>query len=208
MFLGTLQNNVPRYILQADHGNALLGYFGALAYPMALAVLMVSALGQAASPRLASNFVTDIAAYRRLIGKLLLISAGLGVLLIACVIVLGRPVLTILYAPDYAGYQTEFILLSVAAAITLGTACCGYALTAARMFRIQLILALVSCAATVGAAWWLIPAYGIRGAALSVLVTAVIMFSGSALMLGWVIFKRREHRAVKTREGPGPPAGA
>ena len=199
--LGAFQNSLPRYVLQAGHGNAPLGYFAALAYPMVAGTMVISALGQSASPRLATYFVGNIGQYVVLLKKLLLLALGLGLLFVLGVFTLGKVALTLLYAPDYAQYQTEFLILSLAAAIAFATSFCGYGLTAARAFGIQSALAGATCATAVGATFWLVPSYGIRGAAIAVAVTAGVMFVGFAIALGWVVNKRRRGLAADA-QGP------
>ncbi len=186
----SLQVNIPRYVLQSHAGSALLGYFGAIVYPMMAGMMVTTAMGQAASTRLARRFADDPKGFVGLLGKLSAISATMAVVLIAGTCVLGDRVLWLLYGREYAAYHREFLVVSVALGIQLVSSCWGYGLTAARCFRVQVGLTGVSCIATAVAAFALIPGHGVMGAALSVLVTTVTMAIGFAAAMFWAVRAR------------------
>ena len=180
MALISLQTNIPRYFLKIHSGNEALGYFGAIVYPMMAGMMVTTAMGQSAAPRLARHFVEDLSAYRRLLIRLSLISAGLGLALIVGTYALGDAALRVLYGPEYAAYSREFVVLSVAWGIQLVSSCCGYGLTSARYFRAQVMVTAVSCLTTALAAWLWVPSHGVMGAAAAVLVTSLTMAVGFA----------------------------
>ncbi len=189
MALISLQANMPRYILEAYGGAEALGYFGAMAYPMMAGLMVVGAMGQAASPRLANDFRQNLPAYRTQLRKLLTLGLGLGVALVAGTILLGRPFLS-LYGASYTAYFHEFIVLAIAAAIQIIGSCFGYALTAARVFRTQVMLTGGSCFAATVAGFLLIPQWGIMGAALTMLATAMVTAIMFAATTQWAIRKQ------------------
>ena len=192
----SLQVNIPRYVLQSHAGSALLGYFGAIVYPMMAGMMVTTAMGQSASTRLARYYAEDPKAFVRLLGKLSAISATMALVLIAGTYVLGERVLWLLYGQEYAAYHREFLVVSVALGIQLVGSCWGYGLTAARCFRVQVGLTAISCAATAVAAFVLIPGHGVMGAALSVLVTSVAMAIGLAVAMFWAVRANRTRGAV------------
>ena len=174
MGLIALQVNIPRLVLERYGGLEAIGYFTVMVYPMLAGQMVIGALGQSAAPRLARYYVEDTDAYRRLLGKLLLLAGGIGVALVVGTALLGGPVLALLYRPDYAAYHREFVVLAIAAAVQLISSCWGYALTSARRFRVQVSLVSISCIATTVAAFVLVPKWGVMGAALTVLITSIV----------------------------------
>src|SRR2546426_12406024 len=66
----------------------------------------------AVNPRLGRHFVTDLAAYRRLTLRTMLISGGLGLLGIVACALFGRSMLTLGYAPEYAAHEGVLIWLA------------------------------------------------------------------------------------------------
>ncbi len=195
MAMISLQSNIPRYVLEGYYGTSSLGYFGPLVYPMTAGMMVITAMGQSASPRLAKYFVDDVRAFTRLLGKLSGISAALGIALIVGTYFLGDRVLTLLYGPEYAVYHREFEVLAIASGIQLISSCWGYGMTAARCFRLQVVLTVISCVATLAASYILIPRYGVMGAAQSVLVTSLCVAIAYSVAMFWVI---RSGRARKT----------
>ena len=192
MFLGALQSSIPRLVLESHHGEVALGYFGPIAYPMLLSMLAVSAMGQSAAPRLANYYINDMASYCRLLKKLLLLALGMGLVFIACVVVFGKFALRVLYTADYANYHTEFIILAVGGAAAFMSCFCGYGLTSARVFRRQLFLGLTACLAAAILTFLLVPAYGLRGAAITSSATYFVMLACSFNLLLGVIRKRQK----------------
>ncbi len=203
MFLISLQTNIPRYLVQGYCGKDDLGYFGALVYPMVAGMMVMGAMGQSASPRLAQYYLHDPASFQSLLRRLLLLATALGTALVAGTVVLGRPVLTLLYGPDYAQYHHEFIVLAIAAAIQLVNSSWGYGLTAARYFRTQVVLLIISSLATTLAAFLLVPKWGVMGGALTVLATSIVMCVVFTVTIRWAI---RACRQAVGNEGRHPTA--
>ncbi|UCC29054.1 MAG: oligosaccharide flippase family protein [Phycisphaerales bacterium] len=187
MALISLQTNIPRYVLQGYAGTELLGYFGALAYPIVAALLITGALGQSASPRLARYYLNDLAAFRALLRKLLWLALAVGGLFVVGAAILGGPILALLYGPDYAQYHREFVVVAIAGAIQLVASAWGYGLTAARYFRTQVALVVLSCLATTVAAFILVPGGGVMGAAWTVLVTSIAMWICFGTAMLWAV---------------------
>lgn len=170
----SLQTNIPRYALQVFQGEEAVGYFGALAYPMAAVGMASNAMGQTASPLLARLFLTDLASFKRLVWKLSALAACLGILLVAGVLLFGRVFLSV-YGAGYSDYQASLLVLSVATAIQLIASCWGYALTAARSLRIQVPIVITSSLLTGIAAVFLVPRWGVQGAAFAAVATSLSM---------------------------------
>lgn len=195
MAIISLQTNIPRYVLEHHSGKELLGYFGAIVYPMMAGMMLTTAMGQAASPRLARSFIDDVSAFVRLLIRMSLISAGVGLAILLFVHFWGDLALRILYGPSYASFHREFEVLAVAWGIQMVASCLGYGLTAAKCFRVQVVLTVLSCAATTAAAILLIPTHGIMGASLAVLITSLSMMLGCMIVMTWVVRKALHSQA-------------
>lgn len=192
MFLHALQFSVPKLILEFYHGEAALGYFGPIIYPIWLGSIVVIALGQAASPRLANYYVDDLASYCRLMKKLLTLSLGMGLLLIILTVAFGKFALKILYTAEYANYYPEFVILAVGGAMSFMTSFCGIGLTSARVFKTQPLLSSVSCLATAVLAFLLVPSRGLRGAAVTSTAGFFVMLACYSCTLLWIIHKHKK----------------
>jgi len=194
MALISLQTNIPRYVIQGFSGSKQLGYFGALVYPMTAGVLVIAAMGESASPRLARHFAENPPAFRRLLWKFLALSTGLGAAFVVGVFLLGRPALAIMYGAEYADYHREFMVIAVATAIQFVGSGFGYGLTSARYFRVQVALTIITCLATAGASFALIPGRGVMGACLSVVAASLVMCICFGISMCWA-FRQRTQRA-------------
>jgi len=182
LFLATAAN-VPRYFLERWHGEEALGYFAALAYPTAAFSILLSAFGQAATPRMAQYYNHD---RRRFWGLVLRLSAvpivtsiGLGIILIA----FGPAVLTWLYRKDYAQHFDVFVMLVLTGGVWALASVLGYAATASRRLKGQAPVAILICSSALVASALLVPSQGLRGAALGSISTAVVALVLYSLVL-------------------------
>lgn len=184
MMLISLNTNIPRYVIEATLGEAQLGIFAAMAYLMIAGSTIINALGQSASPRLAHHYSTsDYAAFWRLLSRLLLVAVGLAIAGLLVAIALGEPLLSLIYGAAYAQHADVLVLVVIAAGIGFVAAGFGYGITAARYFRAQIPVSLLVVLTTALAAWQLVPAHGLRGAALTLIIAIVVQLLASLLVL-------------------------
>jgi len=181
--LMSLSTNIPRYFLEHGRGSKDLGIFVGLAYISTSAGLLVGSLGTAVTARLANLHAQgEISSFKRLVHRLVLFSAGLGVAEIAVAVTAGGPILRLVYTAEYAEHTTAFTVAMIAAGISHMAAFFGYATTASRRFvtQVPLWLLIVGTAAVFSA--FAIPAWGILGATWALVVAAAVQLAG----YGWV----------------------
>ncbi len=175
MMLISLNLNIPRYFIQIYLGERQLGIFAATAYLMMASNIVVSALGDSASPRLAKYYeVGNSVAFRALILKLVGIAVLLGGIGVLFALFCGKQILVILYSSEYAEHTNLFICLMIAAGVSYIASFLGYAMTAARYFRIQMpLFASVAIISTI-VCLWLLPHLGLLAAAIALIIAAAI----------------------------------
>lgn len=162
--------SIPRYFLDAYHGEAVLGYFAAMAYLPVAGATVIEALGQSALPRLAKYYVSERSAYWNLVGKLAGAALALGFIGFGIAFFWGRPLLSLLYTPEYAQHMEAFLFIMAAGGLVYVCSVLGFGLTAARFFGVQVPILtglVVTCALI---SWWLIPDYAENGAAWTLLI--------------------------------------
>lgn len=187
MGLIALQSSIPRLFLEAWHGKEAVGYFSAALYPLSAGTLVVGALGQSSLPRLNKLLLQGKAPFLRLLFKLLCIGAVLGACVIAGGALVGRPFLRYAYTPAYAMYYPELVVMSAGTALFFVSSFLGYALTAARQFYIQPLMAIASCIAAAIACMLLVPDRGVMGGAIAYAVTGLISLSAAAVCMVWAL---------------------
>ena len=181
MMLISLNANIPRYFIEHYLGERELGIFAAMAYLIVAGGMVVGALGQSATPRLAKYYAAgNTVAFRNLLMKMV----GIGVLLGAAGVLIaalaGRELLTLLYTPEYAQKSGVFFWLMVAGGIAYVSSFMGYTMTATRYFKVQLPLFTLVAGTTTAACLWLVPQWGLVGAAWALIMGAVVQAGGSA----------------------------
>jgi len=194
-FVGVLINlypNIPRYFVEGYLGAHALGIFAAMAYTTVAGIKLVDSLAQTAGPRLAGYHAAgNEATFRTVLFR----TVGLGLLLgaagVLVVLFAGSEILTLFYGAAYATHPDVFLWLMVAAAIDCMTSFQYWAITAARRFASQMLLyALVACATT-AACFWLVPAAGLRGAALACVIAAAVRWCGGLAIIVHVLYTLR-----------------
>jgi O-antigen/teichoic acid export membrane protein len=177
--LDSLNVNLPRYLIRGQLGEAALGHFAAMAYFIVAGNLVVGALSSSAAPRLLRRYVLDLGAFERLTWKLVWFGAGLGGLALVVSLLFGRQVLTALYTPEYAAHSAAFVWLMLAAGIGFVARFLVCSMTAARYFKAQAPLYAGALLVLGGVSVWLIPRFGLVGAAWGVCAGMLALLIGS-----------------------------
>ncbi|GAB4180529.1 MAG: lipopolysaccharide biosynthesis protein [Coleofasciculaceae cyanobacterium] len=195
MMLLSLNTNIPNYLIERYLGERELGVFAAIAYLMVAGSMVVSALGESASPRLAKYYEAgNNAAFRTLLLKMVGISVLLGGAGVLVAAIGGRQLLTLIYRPEYAEHADLFVWLMVVAGIGYVSSFLGCGMTAARYFGVQMPLFALVTTITAIAGLWLIPSQGLQGAAIALLIAAIVR----AIMSLGVILHALHHRRTAT----------
>lgn len=188
MGLISLNTNLPRYFLEHHAGLDALGVFAALSYLIVAGTTIVNALGQSATPRLARlHAAGELAAFRRLVLRLVGLVGAMGLAGVALAAAAGGPILSALYRPVYARAAAELVVVAAAATLAFAASILGFALTAARSFAIQTPLFAAVTAATLAGAAVLVPRHGLMGAAAALVVSAGVQLLGSAAAFARVV---------------------
>lgn len=183
-----LNINIPRYFLQHFRGAADLGIFASLAYPVVALNLVVYALGQSATTRLSRMYAQgDLRSFKSVIRKLVVVGSVCMGAAIPFTLWLGRPILTLLYRPEYAEDVGVLAILVAGAGLSALMTFLTCGVSAARSFRPQVPVNLAATiAVSVGCMMW-VPRFGLVGAALALVISAAVAVAGSALILRNVI---------------------
>lgn len=184
MMLISLNSNIPRYFIERFFGEAELGIFAALAYFIVGERMIINALGQSATPRMARYYSEgDGSAFKKLLLKLMGIGALFGLLGVLLALLAGGRILAFVYTPEYAGQAQLFTWLMVVATLGNIASFLAYGMTAARYFKAQLPLFTLVVITTVLSCLWLIPSYGLRGAAAALGLAIFVQLGGSLMVL-------------------------
>ncbi len=194
IMLVSLQISVPRYFIEHRMGAAELGVFAALASLLTVANVVVSAMGQTATPRLATYFHEGrVDAFRRLLSVLVAAGVALGAGGIALSLVAGEPLLRLVFGPTYAARAGVLHVLMATGLLLYVGSLLGFALTAARLFTVQLPIFAVTTLACAGGCLWLVPRHGLSGAAWGWALSALMNVVSIAFVLG-VALRNRARR--------------
>jgi O-antigen/teichoic acid export membrane protein len=171
--LASLNTNIPRYIIAHRLGEGSLGVFAAIASLQTAAMVLVSALGQAATPRLARyHLLGNDRSFRSLMTGLLALAFIPGAALVGVAIGAGNVVPSLLFGPAYGHDRALFVWLSVATGLWLLTSILGFGATASGRIKFQPYALAVVAATSAICCWVSIPRLGVVGAAISTTAAA------------------------------------
>ena len=181
----SLNANIPRYMIDHYVGSYDLGVFASIAYLGFAGTMVVTAVGQSASPRLAKYHASgDTAAYCRLVWQLLGINAFIGIGIILLMALAGGPILGLLYGSDFVQYADLTVFLLLPVAVMYLASPLARAVDAMRRFKIHMLIQCMSVAVLLLFLPGLIQSHGLKGAALAMLINAVL----SLLAYGGTVF--------------------
>jgi O-antigen/teichoic acid export membrane protein len=197
LMMVSLNLNIPRYFIQERLGTQQLAIFSAIATLLAAGSVVTNAMGQAAAPRLARCFFNrDERGFNRLLAALVAASLGLGLLGFLGAVLFGKQAMTFIYRPEYSTHPEVLVWLMGASGFFYLGSTLGYAVTAVRCFKPQLPLFAGAAATTAIGCLILVPLQGLRGAAIAILISAVIQCLGSIRLL-WIARKTANKKPVE-----------
>ena len=182
-WLGQLFTSIPRLALEKYSGIKEVGYFAAISSLLVVGTMVITAISQAVSPRLAVYYVQNRIAYKWLLGKFLAVGLLLGILGVLISTFFGKIVLTLMFKADYAQHNKVFILLTFASLVLFLFYGMNIALTASRKLAIQLPLYALSTLACLVFSFLLIPKYGMMGATWALIICYFIGTLGCAIFV-------------------------
>jgi len=189
--LSSLTTNIHRYFLQHHMGMADQGIFASLAYVVVAINLVVNALCQSVTTRLARLFVDgSLRQFTTLLTKLCMFGVLVIVAGVPLTFVVGEPLLTLLYRPEYADHVGMLALLvAVMGLQTLGSFLVG-GLTAARMFKAQFPVYSLAVLAAIAGSSILVPRFGLIGAGSALFLSMMTITLGCLWVLCSVLRTR------------------
>lgn len=180
----SFNSSIPRFMISHFSGQRELGIFSALSYILIGGTMVVNALGQSATPRLAVYAATRKAhQFSALLFRLLLIGLALGAGGVVVALSFGRQIVSLIYGPEYAQSHELFPWLMVAAAFGYLASFGGYGLTAARHFKVQMPLFTVVTLLTLTLCFVMVKISGPVGAAQALAVVGFVQFVASMIIL-------------------------
>jgi O-antigen/teichoic acid export membrane protein len=195
MGLNTLIQNIPRYFVVNHLGESGLGIFAAMFYLTIVGSQFIGAICDSVSPRLARLFADgDYVVFRTVIAKLTLVALLLGGAGLLVAIVAGKPILSMIYRPEYARNISTLAWLMASSGPLFVATVLGYAVLAMRYFHAQVPFRIIHLIAVYALCSFLIPKYGLDGAGKAIFFSSVFF----ALLMGVLVFICGKHAGIRS----------
>jgi O-antigen/teichoic acid export membrane protein len=184
LMLISFTTNAPRYAIEHFLGARELGIFAAVASFVSVGSTLVNALGQSALTRLAKNFAAkDHAGIRRLAWQLASFTFAMSAAGTALALVIGRPLLRLLFRPEFADYNHVLAAVLTAGGFGWSAAILGYVSTGMRLFKAQSVLVAAAAVTSAAVSYLSVPAIGLYGGALAIGAAGLVQLIGQIYLL-------------------------
>ncbi|MFD1020254.1 lipopolysaccharide biosynthesis protein [Thalassobacillus hwangdonensis] len=196
LLVDSLVSNVPRYIIEHSYGVEALGFFAAIVYIIHAGGNVIYAISNAVMPQLSNDYQEfKFRNFLKLLGSLLLMIATGGAVASLLVGQFGGEILTVVYSAEYAGLEHLFLLLMVGGVVKYMGKMVETGLFATREFHIQPYINVVTLVLIGGLSLWLIPRYGLVGAAYALMIAEGVQL---VVRCGWLVFYlKKQNRKLR-----------
>lgn len=182
--LVSIVGNLPRYFMDHVGGQSTLGQYSVLEHFVAAGAILVNSAGQASMPALAAaRDRTDPKGGLRILSALVGVSLAVGAIGIVASSHFGTQIVEAVYGPSYDLAAALFPTVMLAALIGFVSSPLGYALTAYRCDREQLLLFVIVVGVALAANYSLAPSYGPLGVVWSSCIANGVQLLGSVLIV-------------------------
>ena len=186
--LGSLYINIPRYYVNHDIGQYYLGVYAALSYVTFAINITINSIGQVMMPSLAryyNNRRKDL--FVGLILKIICYTVVAIMIIIVASKYCGEFIIDMIYGKEYSGYTNMFIVLLVASIGISIVSIMNYAFTSIGVRGFQLLIAVFGIAVLSMLSYYLIPRYGLIGAAFAMLFASFAQCVLSGLKMAMIL---------------------
>lgn len=169
--IGSLQIYLPRYFLEHYASLVDQGVFANVAQLLSFGALVVAAMANAASARMArAAAARDWKTFNRLLRTLVLGGATIGALAVITSAVAGRWLMTLVFSRELTPPRAVLVWLALTSGLVWTYVFLGTALDALRSYRLQPWIHGASTTVIAVAAAMLVPGHGMLGAAWAMLI--------------------------------------
>jgi O-antigen/teichoic acid export membrane protein len=191
----TLNGNISRYIIAGYCGEAEVGYFGSISYGVTAMSMIFVAVGTVLLPKMADYFKDNPLYIWRLAAKASLVVVGLGLLAFVVSLLVGRIALRVFFSEGHAAYVKVLWILMGGSAVLGMASVMGFAGTACRAFTPAIFIWIIVCCVTFFGGLFLVPKYGIEGAAFTSIMSNVAALVLMTALVAAYTFRR--HKLVQ-----------
>ncbi|MBK5462547.1 oligosaccharide flippase family protein [Peribacillus sp. TH27] len=194
--IGSLNTNIPRYIIENKLGLYELGIFSGLAYLLFIGNTLLSSVSQVLMPKLVKfNQDKDYRSFKRVVFKMVLFGFFVSVLMVLIFNFFGEIILTIIYSQEYVAYKNILMVLVMGISVLYSSVFLGTAITALKMFKIQPYIHSLSLLFLTISSILLIDEYKLIGMAWSLVIGYLVTSIGYLFSI--IYFIKQNKKEVK-----------
>lgn len=182
--------SLPRQILASIDGTAALGIYASVAAPAAIVQMGASYIYNPLLGYFSEAYASkDIRQLTVLLLKASAAIALIGILSAIALLIMGEPLLTLMYGTQIAPYMYLMTPIIICTAVTAYVWFLNDLLVALRHFRGSFIGNTCAFALTIPAAFWFIPLFGMNGVSFAIILAYGASATIMLVCLIWILHK-------------------
>lgn len=194
--------NSPKYAIERYLTDDAQGVFAIIAMPAMAINLLTQFVYRPLVTRLATQWAEgDHSGFLRGIGKGLVGTAVAFIVVEAGCVLVGIPLLSVVFGQDVSGSLPALLVLVAAGALNAAGVVLYYALATMRLQRLVLVAYVLAAGSALVSQALLVPSAGLAGACGAYLVTMAVLVALLAGALGWRV-RRLAHRGTVPLTSP------
>lgn len=194
--------NSPKYAIERYLTDDAQGVFAIIAMPAMAINLLAQFVYRPLVTRLATQWAEgDHSGFLRGIGKGLAGTAAAFIVVEAGCVLVGIPLLSLVFGQDVSGSLPALLVLVAAGALNAAGVVLYYALATMRLQRLVLVAYVLAAGSALVSQALLVPSAGLAGACGAYLVTMAVLVALLAGALGWRV-RRLAHRGTVSLTSP------
>lgn len=172
----SLTSNMPRYFLEDYFSLDLVGIYSVFIYFVAIGNIFINSVCQYFSPYFSIYWNSNNKLFLKTISYCWMIAIIFGLIMVLLTYLFGKELLNIIYGSKFNNYIYELKIIILSSIFTYASVVNGYVLTAIKVLKTQVPIFLFILSSCVILSYFLIPKYGLTGAAWGTLAVSLIQF--------------------------------
>jgi O-antigen/teichoic acid export membrane protein len=181
--LTSLTVNAPRFMIKKFMTNEMLGYFAAILALETAGQMVVEAAGLSALPRLSRYYQENRSLYIRLLLKLVILAAIMGLISVFVATLFGHTILEIMFTSKYAQFNNVFVWIMVYGTFAYIGNFLKYGMSSTQHFKAQPVIVGIALLVIIGTGLVIVPNHGLVGVVWCMIAGRIVSGIGAVIFI-------------------------
>ena len=177
LFMAMFSLNIPRYFIDM-YDQEMVGYFGIMAMPITLIVLLISFILQPNVLKLSYLYNEDkMDKFKKATNSLIKVSMFIGLFVLLGTILLGVQILSLLFGVDFHPYRIDLIIIVLGGIASALVTVYLNIFVIMRRIRFPLLVLIVTNVLLIPVSYFMVEFYGLLGGISAFAIASILQFT-------------------------------